>query len=129
MAWILFFDTDHSKTIRAAFGWQIEIDNFRKLFLQYRYENFIQRNAENGRFIGGSAGVGAVVDRFLAMGNTLDREHRECLGFIVVAGMITERAFFCLLAGINIAFEDDFCRCRYLQTADTAFDNFRFSSP
>ena len=55
---VLFFHAHHRHAVGAAFGRQVEIGDFGELLLQERYEHFVQRHAQNGRFIGRFACVG-----------------------------------------------------------------------
>jgi hypothetical protein len=58
------------------------------------------------------------------MRDALDREHREMLLLVVVAGVIAERSFERRLAGRDVAFEHDLGGCRHLEIAAQAFHEF-----
>ena len=77
-----------ARRYRAPFRWQIEIDDFRELFLQDRHEHFIQRHAQDRRLIRRAAGIGRVVDRVATLGDVRDGKYRELVDFIVVTGVV-----------------------------------------
>jgi hypothetical protein len=93
VAGILLAHGDHRQPVGAALRRQVEVDDFGKLLLQDRHEHLVQRHAENRRFVRRPAGVGAVIDRLLAVGDAVDGEHREAIHFVVIAGVVAERSF------------------------------------
>ena len=90
---VLFADGDDSQSVAAPFRGQVEVNDFRQLAFKQRYKNLIQGDTQHGRFVGGLAGVGAVVRGVAAHGDALDGEDREPVLFVVIAGMIAVRAF------------------------------------
>ena len=71
-----------------------------------------------------------MVDRLAPHRDPLDREHRKALDFVVVAGVIAERAFggsfiaACVVrVGMDESFEDDLGRCRHLEIVREAIDD------
>ncbi len=122
MTRVLFLHAHHRHAVGAAFRRQVEIDDFRKLLLQNRHKDFVQRHTENGRLIRRAAGVGTVVNRVFAVGNALDGKYRELIDLVVIAGVVTEWPLWCHLARMNHSFEYDFSRGRYQQVvADTFY--------
>ena len=122
VAGVLLLHRDDRHPVAAAFGRQVEIGDLGKLLLQQRHEHFVQRDAEHRRLVGRLAGVGRVVDRVAAHRDPLDREHRKALRFVVVAGVVAERAFERGLVAGRIArirpdesFEHDFGRRRHAE--------------
>ena len=112
MAGVLFLHTNHGQSITTALGRQPEIDDLGKLLLQQRHEHLVERLAEHGRLVRRLAGIGAVIDRVTAHRDALDREHRETVLFVVIAGMVAERAFQRGLARMNDPLQDDLGRGR-----------------
>ena len=93
MACVLFFHAHHRHAVRAAFWWQVKIDNLRELLLQQRHEHFVQGHAQYRRLVYRLACVSAVVNRVLAHGDALYREHREVVLLVVITGVVAIRAF------------------------------------
>ncbi len=110
--------------VRTAFGRQVEVGDLWKLLLQDWHEHFVQRHTENRRLIRRTTGVGAVIDRFDSMGDALDGEHREAVDFVVVAGVVTIRAFVGHFARMDHALEDDLGGGRHLQVVAAALHQF-----
>ena len=86
-------DGHHGEPVAAALGRQIEVHDLRVLFLQDGHEHLVERHAQHGGLVRRLAGVGGVVDRLLAMGDALDLEYRKPVLFVVIAGVVAERAF------------------------------------
>ena len=128
MAWVLFFHADNRETIGAAFGRQIEVDDFGKLFLKQRYEYFVQCNAEHSWLIGRSAGIGRMINRIAPVRHAGYGEDGEIIHFVVVACVIAKRTFGCHLAGFDITLEYKLGTCRNLQIIGTRFHHFGFAS-
>ncbi|MCY1451654.1 hypothetical protein D9M71_685300 [compost metagenome] len=122
MARVLLLHGHHRHAVRAAFRRQVEVGDFRELLLQDRHEHFVQCHAEDRRLIWRAAGVGAVVDRLVPVGDALDGEHREAVHFVVVAGVVAVRAFRGHFARVDHAFQNDLGGGRYLQVATPALD-------
>jgi hypothetical protein len=53
------------------------------------------------------------------VGDAVDREHGEALDLVVIAGVIAEGPLVRLLAGLQVALEDDLGAGRHLQVACT----------
>ena len=117
MAGVLFFDADYSQPVGAAFGWQVEIDDFRELLLQQGNENLVQGYAQHGWLIRWFAGVGAVVDGMATHRDALDGEHGKGGLFVVIAGMVAIRAFERGFSRMDHAFEHDLAGGWNLQIA------------
>ena len=114
VAGILFTDADHRQPVRAAFRRQVEIGDFGILFLQNRDEHFIERHGQHGRLIGRLARVGAVINRIFTHREALDGKNREHRLFVVVAGMVAERAFQRRFVRPDNALQHDLRRGRHL---------------
>ena len=121
MARVLLLHGHHRHPVGAALRRQIEINDFRELLLQDRHEDFVHRHAQHRRFVRRSAGVGAVVDRVAAVGDAVHGKHREALHFVVVAGVVAERPFVGVLAGLQMAFQHELGTGRHLQIGAQAF--------
>ena len=121
MARVLLLHGHHRHAVGTALRRQIEIDDLRKLLLQDRHEDFVHRHAQHRRFVRRAAGVGAVVDRVAAVGNAIHGKHREALHFVVVAGVVAERPFVGVLAGLQMAFQHELGTGRHLQVGAQAF--------
>ncbi len=121
MARVLFLHTHARDPVGTTFRWQVEIRDFGKLFLQDRHEHFVQRHAENSRFVRRAAGIGAVVDRLIAVGDTVDGEHREAFLLVVVTGVITERPFQRFLARVDMPLQYELGTGRYLEVEGATF--------
>jgi hypothetical protein len=93
VAGVGLLDRDHRHAVAAAFGRQVEVDDLRKLLLQDRHEDLVQRHAQHGRLVGRLAGVGGVVDRVARCVSRSMLEHREPVLLVVVAGVVAEGAF------------------------------------
>ena len=128
MACVLFFHRHHRQAVGAPFRRQIEIDNFRKLFLQDRDEDFIQRHAQHRRLIRRTAGIGRMINRVFTLGNMGNRKHRELVYFIVVAGMVAIRTFRRHLPGLDITFQHNLCAGRHFKIVRDAFHHFGFGT-
>ena len=128
MACVLFFHRHHRQAVGAPFRRQIEIDNFRKLFLQDRDEDFIQRHAQHRRLIRRTAGIGRMINRVFTLGNMGNRKHRELVYFIVVAGMVAIRTFRRHLPGLDITFQHNLCAGRHFKIVRDAFHHFGFGA-
>ena len=105
---VFFFDADHGDAVGAAFRRQVEIDDFRKLFLQQGDIDFVQGGGEDGGLVRRFAEVGAVVDRAVAQGGAFDGKHGKFRLAVVVAGVVAVGAFGRHVAGVDVAFEEDF---------------------
>ena len=126
---VLLFHGHDGHAVRAAFGRQVKVGDFRELLLQDRYKHFVERHTQNRWLIRWTAGVGAVIDRFDPMGDALDGKHREAVHFVVVTGVVAIRAFRGHLAGVDHAFEDDFGSGRHLQVIAAALHQFGAVAP
>ena len=82
---------DDRHAVAAALRRQIEVDDLRKLLLQDRHEDLVERHPQHRRLVGRLAGVGRVVDRVLAHRQARDLEHREPVLLVVVAGVVAVR--------------------------------------
>jgi hypothetical protein len=135
MARVLLFHGHYSQAIGAAFRRKVEVGDLRKLLLQERHEDLVQRDAQHRRLIRRLAGVRRVVDRVAAQRDPLDREHGEALDLVVITRVIAERAL-CrpFVAGcvrrirLDEPFEHDFRRRRNLQVVRQALHDFRAAS-
>ena len=122
MAGIGLADLHHRHAVAAAFGREVEVGDLRELPLQQRNEQLVEHLRQHGRLVRGAAGVGAVVDRCVAVGDALDREHGKFGLFVVVAGVVAVGAFQgmgiaagVVGVGVDVAFEHDFGVGRHLQ--------------
>ena len=93
--------------------------------MQKRYEHFVQRHAQNGRFIGRFACVGGMVNRVFTHGDALDRKHREMILLVVIAGVVAVWAFQRGFIWMNHTFQYDFCTGRHLQIVADTFHQLR----
>ncbi|SKN61484.1 Uncharacterised protein [Mycobacteroides abscessus subsp. massiliense] len=125
MSGVLFFHADHRHAVGAAFGRQVEIGDFGELLLQKRYEHFVQRHAQNGRFIGRFARVGGVVNRVFAHGDAFDRKHGEMVLLVVIARVVAVRAFQLGFVWMDDTFQHDFGASRHLQIVADTFHQLR----
>ncbi len=128
MSRVLLAHAHHRNPVRTAFRRQIEIHDFRKLLCEQRDEYFVQRHAEDRRLVGRLAGVGAVIDRIAAHGDTIDRQHRKRFLLVVIAGVIAERAFGRRVSWMDASFQDDLRRSGYLQIGTDALGKFGLRS-
>ncbi len=122
MARILLLHGHHRHAVGTTFGRQIEVDDLRELLLQDRHEHLVQCHTENRRLIRRTSGVGAVVDRILAVGDALDGEHREAIHLVVVAGVIAVGSFVGHLTRMDMSLEDDLGVRRHLQLGADRLD-------
>ena len=120
MAGIFLAHGHHRHAVGAALRRQVEIDNLGKLLLQERHKDLVERYSQHRRFIRRTAGIGAVVNRGLAMGYRRDGEYREAFHLVVIAGMVAERPFLGGLAGLEVALENVFSVGRYSEAVLTA---------
>jgi hypothetical protein len=86
----------------------VKVDDFRKHASQDRYEELVERHCElRGLVVRRAPHVAAVVDRFAAQRQPLDREHGELSLRVVVAGVVTKRAFHRGVTWVDEPFEQD----------------------
>ncbi len=97
--------------------------------MQDGHEHFVQGHAQHGRLIRRFAGIGAVIDRVVALGNAVDGKDRKVILLVVITGVVAIRALQRMLkaAGvvgirIDMTFQHDLGRGGYLQIAAYAFD-------
>ena len=128
MAGVLFTHADAGQTVGTAFGGEVKIRDFRKLLLQNRHKDFIQRHSQDGRFVRRPPRVSTVIDGIIPVCNAFYCEDREAFDFIIVAGMIAEWSFIGLDTGFKIALKDKFRTGRHLQVIAFAFDEFGFGA-
>ena len=137
MSGVLLAHRHHGHPVAAALGRQVEVDDLRKSPPQDRHEHLVQGHAQHGRLVRRLAGVGRVIDRRAARRDPLDREHREALDLVVIAGVVAERPLergfvtgvgrADLAAGVgrvrpDLPFEDDLGSGGHLQVAAQATD-------
>ncbi|MNC15456.1 hypothetical protein D3C75_632750 [compost metagenome] len=92
--------------------------------MQDRHKHFVERNAENGRFIRRAARIGRVVNCILTLSNVRDGKDREAVHFIVVTGVVTVRAFWCHFARLDIAFKHDLRAGGHFQIVGNTLHHF-----
>ena len=129
MTGICFFHRHHGDTVRAALGRQPKIDDFRKLLLQQRHEYVVQCLPQDRRLVGRTTGVCRQVNRVFAHGDRGDAEHRERLNRIIIAGVITVRAFVAVIAERDLAFDHDLGRRWHFEGLADAVDKLDFLAP
>ncbi|MDT4845896.1 hypothetical protein FQZ97_798980 [compost metagenome] len=93
MAGILLADGHDGEAVAAAFGRQVEVHDLGQLAAQQGNEHLVERHAEHGGFVGRLARVGGVIDGVAPHRDPLDREDREPVLFVVVAGVVAVGAF------------------------------------
>ena len=124
VARVLLADGDHGDAVGTGFGRQVEIDDFRKLFLQKRNEQFVQgRGHHGGLVLARFAEVRGQVPRVRAAADPLDREHREIGLRVVVTGVVRERSLGRRVVRANMPLEDDLGAMRYGQAARGRLDH------
>ena len=127
MTRILLLHAHHRHAVGTAFRRQIEVDDFRKLLLQDRHKDFVQRHAQNGRLIRRTTGVGAVINRVFTMGDAFHGKHREVIHFVVITGVVAEWAFGGHFAGVNHPFQHNFSAGWHHQIVANAFHQLGFA--
>ncbi len=109
MSGILFAHGDHCHSVGAAFWGQVEINNFRELFLQQRDKDLVEGHAKHRWFVWRSPRVGAVVNRLVAGRHGLNRKHGKFFDLVVITCVIAKWALFRLFRRIDVALEYDLC--------------------
>lgn len=107
VAWIALADRHHRHAVGARLRGQPAVDNLGKLAAQHGHEQLVEHAADHGGLVGRPAGVSRDVDRCLAPRDRGDAHDGETLHRIVVAGVISERAFLCRFRGRYAALEHD----------------------
>ena len=100
MSRVLLAHADHGQAVGTALGRQIEVHDLGELLLQQRHENLVEGDAEDGRFIRGAPGVGAVINRRFAAADGGHGEHGEAFDFVVVTGVVAKGPLVGLFTGL-----------------------------
>ena len=124
MAGILLFHAHHRQAVGAALRRQVEIGDLGKLLLQDGHEDFVERHPEDRRFVGRTAGVGAVVDGLAPVGDALDGEDGEFFHLVVIASVVAKGAFGRGVVGLDHPFEDELGARRHLKVIAQAAGHF-----
>ncbi len=115
MARICLPYTDDRDAVGAALGGQPEVDDLRKLLLQQRNEDLVQREPERGRLVGRPPRESGEVDRILPHRDRGNGKDRKLLDRVVIAGVIAVGALVTVIAERDFAFDDDLGFGRNLQ--------------
>ncbi len=119
--------TTHRHAIGATFPAADRNRRFRETAFARAARNTSFSATPNAAGSSGSfAGVGAVVNQpFRAHGDWLRCEHRKIILLVVIAGVVTMRAFQRGFIGVDRAFEHNFCSRRHLQIIADTFHQLR----